>query len=450
MANAENGDATAKSEQMSPAENENERKRSQDAPNNADATVEKDSNEQTTIETASETKEPEKEKDDCREDAQGAERGKQSLRAPRRTDGRRQESAIRPGAIKTLAELTPSADADSFVQLVEKERLRTKDGKPYYKTIFRDRKRSFQALVWLDSPLFASCEKEWRVGRFYKIRASIRDSAYGVKLEIKKIREVVASDKESGFTPNLCRPSSETPPETLTSEILALANAHIAKGPLLNLIHRVVKARRLDLQELAASREHHRSYVGGLLEHTRSVTKIAIALTEHFLAENPRLRGQLSKSLVVAGAILHDFGKLLDTNSTITGPQKTVAGELIGHAVLGLEIVNQYAQAVGLDQETRVQLEHLILTHSRFADWGAPTPPATLEAMILHYADYADSTFSSALKILDEDASVGDFTLRKSPFGTPLFKPPQNAPSGRQTPTPAAAAAPSPPDRQQR
>ena len=358
----------------------------------------------------------------------------------RRASARRQDVAIPPTAIKTLAELTTTAEADSFVQLVEKERLRTKDGKPYYKATFRDRRRSIETFVWLDSPLFPSCERDWRVGHFYKIRATLRDSTYGVKLEIRKIREVAESDKEAGFTPNLCRPSSETPPETLLSELIALANAHIAKGPLLNLIHRVVKARRTELQELAASREHHRTYVGGLLEHTISVTKIAIALTEHFTTLNPRLRTKLSKNLVVAGAILHDFGKLLDTTSTLVGPQKTVAGALIGHAVLGLEIVNQYAQIVGLDQETRVQLEHIILTHSRFADWGAPTPPATLEAMILHYADYADSTFSSAIKILADDAAPGEFTQRKSPFGTPLFKPREQESAPKRDPKEEAPA----------
>ena len=145
-------------------------------------------------------------------------------------------------------------------------------------------------------------------------------------------------------------------------------------------------------------------------------------LYDHYVATFPQLGKRLSKPLLVAGAILHDVGKILDSVSTPVGSKKTVQGRLVGHPVLGVEIVLRYADAVQLEPNLRVQLEHLILTHSRFPDWGSPSPPTTLEAMLLHYADYADSTFASALKIIEEDDSSGEFTARNSPFGAPLFK----------------------------
>ncbi|MBP5622661.1 MAG: HD domain-containing protein, partial [Thermoguttaceae bacterium] len=267
------------------------------------------------------------------------------------------------------------------------------------------------------------CEKSWRIGKYYKIRGVIRNTNYGSQLDIQRIREVTPDDRSDGFSESKCRPTSEIPPEATAAEILALANQHLGKTPLLRLVQKIYKDKRLALYESPASRSHHRTYVGGLLEHTLSVTKLAILLTDYFHATIPGSRSQLYKPLVVAGAILHDIGKILDTQMFATGPRHTLAGELVGHAILGSEIALRYADEIGLSDSLKTQLIHLILTHSRFQDWGAPTPPSSLEAMILHYADYADSTFVSSLKLLSEDAGDDAFTERKGPFGVPILKP---------------------------
>lgn len=344
------------------------------------------------------------------------------------------EKTIKVPEIKTLSELNAFTDSDCFVQLISKEKLRTKDGKPYFKVSFRDRKRTVQAIIWNDNQLFVDCDNNWRIGKFYKIRASIRDTNFGLKLEIRRIRETTPADEEDGFAPNKCRPSSEKSPETISAEIMTLASVHLGKSPLLRLVQKVFKENRIALYDAPASRSHHRVYIGGLLEHTLSVTKIAIFLADHFYANNPLLKDRFSKELVVAGAVLHDVGKILDTVTTVTGPKHTLAGDLVGHAVLGTEIVRKYAAEVGLDEETRIQLEHLILTHSRFADWGAPFPPSTLEAMVLHYADYADSTFANSLNLLETDEGSGAYTLRKGAFGVPIFKPLPPSTKGKSAP----------------
>lgn len=339
---------------------------------------------------------------------------------------------------KTLSEMLDMKEGDCFVQLAGKEKLRTKDGKPYFKISFRDRNKSVQSLIWFDSRFFLECEKKWELGGFFKVRGVIRDNGYGAKLEIRKIRGVVAADSSDGFDPLKCQPSSSRPPEEILNELLTIAEKQLGKGALLNLIRRIFKDYRLELVDSAASRTHHHVYIGGLLEHTLSVTKISIILCEHFLDEFPTCG--FSKSMVVAGAILHDVGKVLDSFSTIAGAQKTLAGNLIGRQILGLEIVERYVDDVQLDKETARQLEHLILTHARFQDWGSPSPPQTLEAMILHYADYADSTFASSIKILEEDVSPERFTQRKGPFGVPLMKPiRRDASTKKQTKSPVVA-----------
>ena len=324
--------------------------------------------------------------------------------------------------IKTLSEMKEGVEADCFVQLVEKEKLRSRDSKFYFKLVFRDRKTSVQALVWSDHYFFPDCDKNWTIGSFFKIRGKIVESSYGLRLEIRRIREIGKEDLDEGFNPRQCQPSPELPPEEIVAAILSLASKQIGKGSLLSLVQRVFKEFRLELYGAAASRTHHRTYGGGLLEHTLSVTKLAVAIYDHFNSEFPLLATRASKPLVVAGAILHDVGKILDCKTTLVDSQKTLAGNLIGHQILGLEIIRRIADEVRLEEEIRYRLEHLILTHSRFPEWGSPTPPETIEAMILHYADYADSTLASALKILEEDVSAGDLTFKKGPFGVPLVK----------------------------
>ncbi len=344
--------------------------------------------------------------------------------------------------LKALSEMKDGAEADCFVQLVEKEKLRSRDSKFYFKLVFRDRKTSVQALVWSDHYFFPDCDKNWTIGSFYKIRGRIVESSYGLRLEIRRIREIGEEDLDEGFNPQQCQPGPELPPEEIASAILSLASKQIGKGSLLNLIQRVFKEYRIQLYEAAASRTHHRTYGAGLLEHTLSVTRLAVAIYDHFNSEFPLLATRASKPLVVAGAILHDVGKILDSKTTLVDSQKTLAGNLIGHQILGLEIVRRMAIEVRLEDEIRYRLEHLILTHSRFPEWGAPTPPETIEAMILHYADYADSTLASALKILEEDVSTGDLTFKKGPFGVPLVKLRFVPPSSKVSPDPKSQNVP--------
>ncbi|MDO5309549.1 MAG: HD domain-containing protein [Planctomycetia bacterium] len=327
--------------------------------------------------------------------------------------------------LHTLAELINAREPlDAFVQLVAIRKGQTQNGRDFYKATFRDKRLLANAYLWKNTLYFNECEQNlWTPGEFYKIRAKAVASKYGAKLELSKIRPVARDDKIDGFEPEDCRPSSKTEPETLLSEILNFANANIPKGPLLLLVQRVYKEYRPALCDCVATRYHHHAYVGGLMEHTLSVAKLAMNIAEHFCVANPKIKGVFSKPLLCAGALLHDVGVVLAIKNSDVYPEHTIAGELIGQAILGVEIIQRFAIETNLDVKTRVQLEHLILANMRFRDWGAPIPPTTLEGMVLHYAEYADATFSNALKTLDEEPANEYFTVRNGPFGTPLFRP---------------------------
>ncbi len=326
--------------------------------------------------------------------------------------------------IVPLSDIEAGQEADAFALLCEKELLHQRDGKPFFKVVFRDAVREISCVpIWADSLLFEDCRENWEPGEFYKIRTLMRSTPqYGLQLEIHRIRPIMDADRQDGFDPNQCRPSSRFSPEAMYEELLAIAKTHIGKGKLLNLITRIFKENRSAVLETAAARHHHHTFAGGLLEHTLSVAKIAVFLADHYMQTYPKPTIPFSKSLVVAGAILHDIGKIRELRFDAVTSHHTIEGELIGHALLGRDLVRDHAREVELEPEIRLHLEHIIISHQRFADWGAPKPPMSLEAVLVHSADSCDALFGSYLNVMLEDVSPGAITSAKNRLGYALFR----------------------------
>ena len=131
----------------------------------------------------------------------------------------------------------------------------------------------------------------------------------------------------------------------------------------------------------AGMRMHH-AYIGGLLQHTVDVAGIAIALAEQI--------GNVDKDLVVAGALLHDVGKLREISSQIGFPY-TNEGRLLGHIAMSVMMVQEAAAKLKLPQARLEQLQHILLSHHGDNEKGSPVVCATKEAFIVHYADEIDA-----------------------------------------------------------
>lgn len=131
----------------------------------------------------------------------------------------------------------------------------------------------------------------------------------------------------------------------------------------------------------AGMRMHH-AYIGGLLQHSVDVAGIAIALAEQI--------GNEDKDLVVAGALLHDIGKLREISSQIGFPY-TNEGRLLGHIAMSVMMVQEAAAKLKLPQARLEQLQHILLSHHGDNEKGSPVVCATKEAFIVHYADEIDA-----------------------------------------------------------
>ena len=153
------------------------------------------------------------------------------------------------------------------------------------------------------------------------------------------------------------------------------------------------------LKVAPAGKLWHHCYIGGLLEHTLRVVSLC-----ELAAQNYDL---IDRDLLVSGALLHDIGKI--SEYSISGfIDYTDEGRLVGHIVLGYQIIAWHIQKIdGFPKELSLRLRHLILSHQGKLECASPVVPQTIEAIVLHYADELDSKTDAFTRIINKSKSLG-------------------------------------------
>lgn len=323
-----------------------------------------------------------------------------------------------------LSDLTPGQSGDFFVQLLEKTRSATREGKPYYACRFRDARRTASFMAWADGPWFGPCERDWQEGCFYKIRGTYAEhERYGPQVEVHNIRVTIDADRADGFDPSELVERSRYDSETMFAELRGTAEKNITDLPLRRLVVTLLDRHAEALKRLPATTNKFYPFAGGLLEHLLSVTHICLNLAETYSARYPELKPPLNRDLVVAGAALHDIGRVLEFDDSPVSPQPGVAGRLLGHLMLGRDLVRDAARELGdVNPELLQLLEHIIVTHLALPEWGSPRLPLIPEVLIVHHADDLDAKLEMYARCLRKDREPGPFTARDPVLGKQLLK----------------------------
>jgi 3'-5' exoribonuclease len=327
-------------------------------------------------------------------------------------------------ALVRLSELTSGQNADFFALLSERTRSTTREGKPYYTCRFRDARRWANLMVWADTPWYEPCERDWREGQVYKIRGVYTEhDRYGAQLEVHNIRPAGDADRADGFDPAEFVERSRFDPNAMLAELRNLAEAHIRDEPLRRLVLKLLERHAEPLKRLPATVTKFYPFSGGLLEHTLSVTHSCLQLVEQYAAHYADLRPPLNRDLVVAGAILHDLGRVPEFGEEGLLAQPSVPGRLLGHLLLGRDLVRDTARELGdIQPELLQMLEHIIVSHLALPEWGSPRLPLIPECLIIHHADDLDAKLEMYVRCLSRDQAAGPFTDRDSVLGRQLYK----------------------------
>jgi 3'-5' exoribonuclease len=324
--------------------------------------------------------------------------------------------------VTTLSELIDGQEGEFFSLLSEKQELKTRDGKPYYRVTFRDKGRDVSFPIWSDSPLAVSCRDEWAPGQFFKMRAVLRQSQYGLQLDIKKIRAAEDGDRKDGFDPAMCQPASRFDPVEMFAELMNLIESYVDDKALRKLVTDIYEQHREELLLMPAAKRNHHAFASGYLEHVLNVTKTCCQLADKYADLYSDLQPPINKGLVVAGAALHDIGKLRELEFGPTGADYTPAGCLIGHVLQGRDIVRETAAGRKIDPDLLLRLEHVIVSHQRLPEWGAPKPPMTPEALIVHYADDLDAKLQMVVCSIKEDPGGGPMTSKRNAMNQQFYR----------------------------
>jgi 3'-5' exoribonuclease len=324
-----------------------------------------------------------------------------------------------------LSELQSGNYVDCFVQLAEKSRGTTRDGKPFVTCKFRDARRTVGAVpIWEDSSLFEEAQ-QWQVGQFFKVRATFTEhEKYGPQLDLEQIRPVEDRDRADGFSELDFSERSRHDPEAMFAELEALVSGEIADAPLRALVLNLLTANATTLKTLPGSARHYYPFAGGWLEHTLSVARSCAWLADRYAARYPELNPPLNRGLVIASAVLHDIGRVRELDAAPGQPIKdTVPGELFGRLFLGYEMIRTAAAGVpDLNPELLELLLHCVVAHLKNPEWGSTRQPCVPEALILHHAADLDARMEMYVRCLTRDTAEGPFTDRDPIFGRPLLK----------------------------
>jgi len=167
----------------------------------------------------------------------------------------------------------------------------------------------------------------------------------------------------------------------------------------------------------AATKLHH-NYLGGLLEHTHNLLRVAAAILP--------LYPKVQSDLVLAGVFLHDIGKTKELSYDMAFSY-TDSGQLIGHLVQGLTMINQKADALAakgtpIDKPILDALGHIILSHHGKYEFGSPKLPATAEAFMVCYIDDLDAKISQVTIAIENELTDSNWTNWNKALETRLYR----------------------------
>ncbi len=304
-----------------------------------------------------------------------------------------------------IKDLTEGEMVSEVFILESKSLSTTRSGKPYLTLVLRDRTGQIEAKVWEEAETINT-----RLGaaQFVHVNGSV--DSYNNRLQLKVAHLAVKRPEDAPLDELIA--TSERDPDEMLAEMLKIARTVKDR-----FVRKLLDAFLGDpefvdrYKRSAGAQRIHHAYAGGLLEHSLSVLKICCMLVEHYA----RLRGGggLNRDLLIAGAILHDVGKIeeLEGGATLA---YTTPGRLVGHIVLGYRMIEErIARIEGFPAKLRLQIEHMLLSHQGKYEFKAPVLPSFTEAMLLHYVDDLDVkvhlTATAIAAASDPDAEFTDY-----------------------------------------
>lgn len=296
--------------------------------------------------------------------------------------------------MKYLKDYREGDRVDTIYLCKFKQSAMTKNGKPYETVILQDKTGTLDAKIW--NPNDAGID-EFEILDFIYVSGEIVSFQGAYQVNVKRIRRAQAGEYDPGEYLPVSKKDIGQMYEELKKFIESVKDLYCKQ---------LLKKLFVEDQEFAgkfckssAAKTVHHGFVGGLLEHTLSVTK----LCDYYCTQYPIL----NRDLLLTAAMCHDIGKTKEI-SPFPANDYTDEGNLLGHIVMGSEMVSDVAKEIpGFPPVILGELKHCILAHHGELEYGSPKKPALVEAEALNFADNTDAKMETFTELLEGTSETG-------------------------------------------
>ena len=266
----------------------------------------------------------------------------------------------------------------------------TKNGRPYENIILQDKTGSLDCKIW--DPNSGGIE-EFDALDYVEVNGEVLSYNGALQLNIRRARKA----GEGEYDPADYLPVTQGSTDVMYRQILAYAdsveNEYLSR--LLTMLFKEDENFRTEFCKHSAAKSVHHGFIGGLLEHTLSVTKLCAYMAASYPV--------LNRDLLITAALLHDVGKTRELSSF---PQNdyTDEGQLVGHIVIGAQMIYELSAKIpDFPPVLRNELVHCILSHHGEYEFGSPKKPALAEAVALNLADNLDAKMETITETFGAD-----------------------------------------------
>lgn len=273
-----------------------------------------------------------------------------------------------------------------------KRSAETRNGKPYDNLILQDKTGTLDGKVWDPN---SSGIADYEEKDFIEVYGEVTSYNNNLQLNIKQIRKA----GEGEYSPADYMPTTDKSTDSMYQELAGyigqIGNTYLKQAVEYYFVKDEAFIKKFKTH--SAAKSVHHGFSGGLLEHTLSVVKFC----EYMAGAYPIL----NRDLLYAAAICHDMGKVKEL-SAFPENDYTDDGQLLGHIVIGVEMVSDAVRGIpGFPEKLASELKHCIIAHHGELEYGSPKKPALAEALALNFADCADAKMQTLTEIFKEKNS---------------------------------------------
>ncbi|KJJ85976.1 metal dependent phosphohydrolase [Candidatus Omnitrophus magneticus] len=272
---------------------------------------------------------------------------------------------------KFISDLQVNTSIDSYFVLVKKNLKLTKYDKPYLELTLADKTGRIEGRLWEDAIKF---NEKAETGDIVLVKAVVDKYRDDKQLKVDYFEK---ADERAYSYEDMVRTVENR--ESILSDIAT--RLALIKNKWINELAREFLDDKILMKKFIdgiGAKMWHNAYIGGLVEHTHEVMRIADAICDIY--------PEADRDIVIFGAFTHDIGKVDELDPK--GMEYTTEGSLLGHISIGHNILRDKMKEIkNFPRELEIRLEHVILSHHGEYEQQAPVLPKTLEATIVYHTD---------------------------------------------------------------